>query len=179
MLFKIVLIYVLFDMAAMAEGMGKQQVLAAVADLSASLCKRVKDGRERYRASGEDINNFVKSDGMYPLYPVQLYAECFQSLEVKSRQELESLWTRYFSDEDMRSCVEELLSAEAAYRACIEELDQILTAHEVETALPVTAKGEHLLDATFIDGRTGDSVSLNDLLQKSPCTLFVLRKHYA
>ena len=171
-------------MATMAECMGKQQVLAAVADLSASLCKMVKDGRERYRASGENINDFVKSrgkedlHGLLTLYPVQMYAKCFKSLEVKSRQELESLWTCYFSDEDMRSCVEELLSAEAAYRACIEELDQILTAHEVETALPVTAKGEHLLDTTFIDGRTGDSVSLNDLLQKSSYTLFVLRKHY-
>lgn len=161
-----------------------EHVLAAVANLSASLNKMVQGGRENYKASG-DINDFTKSHGeghfhgLLSVYPVQLYAECFKSLGIKSRKELESLWSRYFNDEEMRDSVEELLSAEDGYRAFMEELDQIMTAHEEKTALPVAAKGECLQsDATFTDAHTGDTMSLTSLLQKSPYTLFVLRKHY-
>lgn len=169
----------------MAEREKKQHVLAAVAKLSASLNKMVQDGRENYKATGGDINDFTKSHGkddlhgLLTLYPVRLYAECFKSLRIKSRKELESLWSRYFSDEEMRGSVEELLSAEDNYRAFIAELDQIMTAHEEKTALPVAAKGEYLQsDATFTDASTGDTISLTGLLQNSPYTLFVLRKHY-
>lgn len=160
----------------------KQHVLAAVANLSASLCKMLKDGRESFRTCEADINDFVRSHGkedfygLLTLYPVQLYVHCFKSLGLKSRKELECLWSRYFSDEEMQVAVEELLSAEEDYKAFIEELDQIMAAHEEKTALPVTAHLES--DAIFTEASTGDSVSLTDLLQKSPYTLFILRKHY-
>lgn len=164
---------------------GKDCVLAAVAKLSASLNEMVQDGRENYKQTGS-INDFVKSHGkdsphgLLTLYPVQLYAECFKSLGVKSRRELEDLWSGwYLRDEDMQRAAKELLSAEEAYEGFVEELNQIMATHEEETALPVITRGEHLLtDATFTDAGTGDSISLSNLLKKAPYTLFVLRKHY-
>lgn len=169
----------------MADREERQRVVTAVSNLSASLNKMVQDGRDSYKEGGENINDFVKSCGkenlygLLTVYPVQLYAECFKNLGVESRKELESLWSRYFSTEEMQSSVKELLLAEEGYRAFIEELDQIMAAHEEKTALPVASIGKHLhSDVTFTKAGTGEAVSLMGLLKKSPYTLFVLRKHY-
>lgn len=167
----------------MAANEEKLCVLAAVSQLSTSLHKMVKDGRESYKTCGADINDFIKSHedlhGLIGIYPVQLYAQCFKSLGLKSRKELELLWSRYFSDERMQEAVEELLSAEESYKGFMDELDQLLAAYEEKTALPVVAEGDYLQsEATFTEANTGDTVSLTELLQKSAHTLFVLRKHY-
>lgn len=169
----------------MASDEEKLHVLAAVSDLSAALNKLVKDGRENYKTSGANINDFVRSHGredlhgLLTLYPVQLYAQCFKSLGLNSRKDLECLWSRHFSDEEMQGSVAELLSAEEGYEAFIGELDEIMAAHEEGTALPVAAKGGYLQSgATFTEASTGDTVSLTDILRESAYTLFVLRKHY-
>lgn len=162
----------------------KVETLAAVNRLSSSLKKTVQDGRSNYEQS-KDINDFVKSHGekdlhgLLALYPVQLYAGCFKSLGVKSRRQLEALWSQHFQDDEMQEAVKDLMLAEEGYRAFIEELDQIMAAYEEQTALPVVGVGGQIsTDADFVDGSTGCAVSLKDLLQKSSYTLFVLRKHY-
>ena len=168
----------------MAEG-EKQLLLAAVAELSASLRRMVKDGRENFKASGEDINDFVRSHGkddlhgLLTLYPVQLYAKCFKDVGVESRKDLESLWNCHFHDEAIQDTVKEFLGAEDAYREVIEDLDEIMATHEERTALPVAAEGDCLQsDVTLTDAVSGDPISLFNLLQRCPYTLFVLRKHY-
>lgn len=162
----------------------KQQVFTAVNKLSAALNKVVEDGRANFDQT-EDINKFVLSrgaedlHGLLSIYPVQLYADCFKSLGVKSRVELEAFWSQNIQDEDLQESVEELLRAEEGYKAFVEELDQNMNTHEEKAALPVVSMGEHLhTDVTFVDGSTGGTVSLNDLLKKSRYTLFVLRKHF-
>jgi hypothetical protein len=162
----------------------QKNVLAAVVKLSASLNKMVEEGRDSYKAHG-DIIGFAKSHGkdelrgLLALYPVQIYVECFETVGVKSRKELEGLWSRYASDGSAQVAVEGLLHAEDAYRTFIEELDQIMAAHEEQVSLPVAVKGECLQsDVTLVDARTGDTMLLANLFQQSPKTLFVLRKHY-
>lgn len=170
----------------MAEGaVSKLQVLAAVSKLASSLQQMVRDGRANYEHSG-DINDFVKSHGekelhgLLTVYPVQLYAECFRSLGIKSRKELEALWNQHSQDAEMKESVAELLLAEEQYRAFMEELDQIMNKHEEKTALPVAKLGGKLSTGgvELVDGSTGNAVSLDGLLQKSNRTLFILRKHY-
>ena len=163
---------------------GREEVLAAVSKLSASLKQMVEDGRANYKKSG-DINDFVHSrgadhmHGLLTVYPVQLYADCFKTLGVETRASLESLWAQHCGHPDIQEAVEDLLGAEEGYREFIGELDQIMNAHEEEIALPVVSKGECLnADVSFVCGASGDTVSLNSLLEKSKYTLFILRKHY-
>ena len=159
-------------------------VLTAVDSLTGALNKMVQDGREDYKQV-QHINDFVKSHGkeelhgLLKVYPVQLYVECFKSLGITSRKELENLWSRYLSDESMRHSVEDLLTAEERYKEFVGELDEIMNVHEEKTALPVVPIGGHLqTDATFPEARSGIATSLNSLLKKCAYTLFVLRKHY-
>lgn len=161
----------------------RQLVLTAIDRLSGALNKMVQDGRKDYKEA-QHINDFVKSHGkedlhgLLKVYPVQLYVECFKSLGVASRKELENLWNRY---EGVRHSVEELLAAEEGYKAFVGEMDAIMNAHEEETALPVVPVGAHLLQTdagAFPEARSGIATSLNSLLKKCAYTLFVLRKHY-
>lgn len=168
----------------MASMEGRQLMLTAVDSLSGALNKMVQDGRQNYKEA-KHINDFVKSHGkedlhgLLKVYPVQLYVECFKSLGITSRKELENMWSRYFSDESVRLSVEALLTAEEGYKEFIVELDGIMSAHEEKTALPVVPIGGHLqTDATFTEARSGTATSLNSLVKKCAYTLFVLRKHY-
>lgn len=163
------------------------ELQSVINELSTSLRKMVEGGWARLEKS-KDINDFVTSrgaenlHGLLSVYPVQLYAECFKSLGMKSRTELETLWGKNFHHEEVRDAVEELLLAEDNYRSTslVQELDRRMHAHEEEAvALPVVVAGECLrTEATFVEARSGDTISLKTLLQKSPYTLFVLRKHY-
>ena len=163
----------------------KLQTLAAVTKLSTSLQQMVQEGRASFQLS-RDINDFARSrgeedmHGLLTIYPIQLYAECFKSLGVKSRRELEALWGQDFQYEEIRESVEELLTAEESYRALIEELDKVMAEYEEQTDLPPVGVGGQLstADISLLDARSGDKVPLENLLSKSSCTLFVLRKHY-
>ncbi len=163
---------------------GREEVLAAVNKLSSSLKQMVQDGRANYERS-LDINDFVRSHGadqlhgLLTVYPVRLYTECFKSLGVKTRASLEALSATYSHSSDMQESVKKLLLAEEGYKCFILELDEVMNDHEEKTALPVVGVGEHLhTAATFVDGITGDLVTLNSIVEKSQYTLFVLRKHY-
>lgn len=160
------------------------ELQSVINELSTSLRKMVEGGLAHLEKS-KDINDFVTSrgaenlHGLLSVYPVQLYAECFKSLGMKSRTELETLWGKNFHHEEVRDAVEELLLAEDNYRSLVQELDRRMHAHEEAVALPVVVAGECLrTEATFVEARSGDTISLKALLQKSLYTLFVLRKHY-
>ena len=164
---------------------GKTELIGAINKLSKALERRIQSGKAEYERSGRDITLFCKSSGpdnihgLLTLYPVQDYAECFRSLGVESKEELEALWSKYFSGEDVRSSVEALISAEEAYNRFIAELDDDCKAYEETIKLPIAEVGNHLQkDTCFIETRSGKEVLLGDILQKSPHTLFVLRKHF-
>lgn len=165
--------------------MEKQKVIVAVKELSAALIKMVQNGRSKYERSGKDVGAFCKSHGSDDLhgllcvYPVQDYAQCFNSVGVKSKKELEALWSKYFSDEEVRCSVEALISAEESYESLIREVDEDSEIYENKVALPVVRVGDSLqMDMSFVEARTGNKIPLSSLLQKATYTLFVLRKHY-
>lgn len=157
----------------------------AVNELSAALARMLQDGKSNFEKSGRDINLFCKShgpddlQGLLTVYPVHYYAQCFNKVGVKSKKELEALWSKYFSDEEVRTSVEALISAEENYKSFMKELDQYLKTYEDEVALPVVNVGDCLpMDVSFVHASTGNKVSLSSILKKTIYTLFVLRKHY-
>lgn len=162
----------------------KERMLTAVGNLAHDLEQMVENGRKSYEAS-RDVNDFVQSrgssqlHGLLTVYPVSIYAKCFASAGVQTRKELEEVWSRYFTDAEVREAVERLLSAEAAYVSFIDELDKELNTYEEDTASSVARVGECLpADLPLVQARSGESVQLGDVLKKNKMTLFVLRKHY-
>ena len=162
--------------------MEKHKVMVAITELSAALVKMVQEGRSEYEQSGRDINSFCKHHGsanLLVVYPVQDYARCFNSAGVKSKKELESLWSKYFSDPEIRDLVEALISAEECFKDFIKELDRDCKTYEDKVALPLVDVGSCLeKDISFVEARNGKNISLGDVLQQAARTLFILRKHY-
>jgi len=168
------------------DGKGPKAVLcAAINDLSTALEEQVRDGKQKYEQSERDIVSFCKSGGpdnlrgILTLYPVQDYAQCFRKLEITSRMELETLWSKYLTDESIRNSVDRLLSAEDNYRRLISELDQDCKTLECKMQFPVARVGDHLQkEITFMEPSSGKEITLSEVLQKAHYTLLVLRKHF-
>ncbi len=159
-------------------------LLQAVQTLTKGLSSMVQDGRKAIEAS-PSINDFVKSrgsddpHGLMCVYPVNLYVACLRTAGVKSRRELESLWAGMFSDVEVQENVEELLAAEEKWVGLISELDQEMKSYEEKTALDVIDVGEKFpMDIALVETKSGDTVSLKSCVEKTPYTLFILRKHY-
>ena len=162
----------------------KSAVVSAVSKLAKDLKQLVEDGRKNFKSS-TSINEFVLSHGpeephgLYAIYPVNLYAECFRSAGVVSRKELEENWSRYFRDSEVRECVEELLSAEDSYRSLMAEIEYEMQCYEDQTAVPTASVGDSIpVDLALMEAMSGEMVSLQSYCTKAKYTLFVLRKHF-
>ena len=98
---------------------------------------------------------------------------------VKSRKQLEVLWSKFFCDEEVRSSVEALILAEEGYKDFMRELDEDCKTYEDEVALPIVDVGDSLqMDISLVEAHSGKKVPLSNILQKTNYTLFVFRKHY-
>lgn len=162
----------------------KDRLVSSVRKLAKDLQQVVEKGRELFKSS-TDINEFVLSHGpdephgLYAIYPVSFYAECFPSADVLTRKELEEKWSRHFHDSDVRECVEELLASEDEYRSLMAEVEAEMQLYEDKTAVPTVSVGEDLpSDVTLIEATSGQMVPLQTHYTKARYTLFVLRKHF-
>ena len=169
----------------MASTAERDSLVSAVAALTRDLEQVVEEGRKNFK-SCTDINKFVLSHGegephgLYDIYPVQLYAQCFRSAGVSTRKELEEIWSRHFSESDVRECVEDLLSAEDSYRLLIKEIETKMQRYEEKTALPTVSLGESIpADLALTEATSGAMTPVvQGVCSKEKYTLFVLRKHF-
>ena len=165
-------------MASRAEIEKRETLLRALRALADGLGKKVDDSRKYYKSCG-GINDFLTVNGLKLIFPVGLYVECFKTVGVRHRSELEALWTSLYSDPTVSECVENLLAAEDHWTGLIAELDREMEAHEERTALPIVQAGEQFpLDISLVETRSGDTIQLKNCLEKSKYTMFILRKHY-
>ena len=163
---------------------GRDLVVSSVKKLAKDLQQVVEDGHKSLKAA-TNINDFVlshgpdKPHGLYAIYPVSLYAECFRTTGVVTRKEVEETWSRHFYDSEVRECVEELLSAEEAYRSLIKEIEREMQRYEDATAVPIVSVGDRLPEGlSLTEARSGEAVGLQNYCKKTKYTLFVLRKHF-
>ena len=166
----------------MSSALGADSLVQTLRALTAGLDKKVENGRKEFESS-PDVNDFMKvkgqTRGFLSAFPVNLYVECFKRAGVRSRSELEALWTSMYSDPTVSEAVENLLIAEDNWTNFISELERQMSAHEEKTALPIVNVGERFpMDIPFIDTKSGDTMQLKSYLEKKKYTLFILRKHY-
>ena len=162
----------------------EQGLISAVSKLAKDLHQVVEEGRKSFESCA-DINNFVRSRGpdqpygLYAIYPVSLYVECFRSVGITTRKELEERWSQHFHDFQMRESVEELLSAEDAYNTLMEEIEGEMQRYEDRTAVPVLSVGDCIpADLRLMEATSGEMTPLQSCYSKAKYTLFVLRKHF-
>ena len=161
-----------------AEIEKRETLLRALRALADGLDTKVDESRKYYKSCG-GINDFLTGNGLKMIFPVGLYVECFKTVGVRCRSEVEALWTSLYSDPTVSECVENLLAAEDHWTGFIAELDREMEAHEEQAALPIVHVEERFpLDISLVETRSGDTVQLKNCLEKSKFTMFILRKHY-
>ena len=159
-------------------------LVSAVNKLAKDLHQVVEEGRKSFKYCA-DINDFVQSrgpdqpHGLYAIYPVSLYVECFRSAGVATRKELEERWSRHFHDTQVRESVEELLAAEDAYNTLMEEIEKEMQRYEDQTSVPLVSVGDSIpADLNLMEASSGEMVPLQTYCSKAEYTLFILRKHF-
>ena len=168
--------------ASSSDGDKKTLLVSAVRKLAAGLARKVEDVRKKYNPSEMDwfLNSDSRSDGVMGIYPVGLYLDCLESVGVKTRAQLEEVWKELYKAEEVRECVEELLSAEENFDNFVEEVDKDLQSYEDSLAVSqVSTVGCSVpKDISLVEAKSGNAVILGNLLKQSKFTVFVLRKHY-
>lgn len=159
-------------------------LVSAVNKLAKDLHQVVEEGRTSFKSCA-DINDFVRSRGpdqpygLYAIYPVSLYVQCFRSVGVTTRKELEERWSRHYHDTQVRENVEELLSAEDGYNTLMEEIEGEMQRYEDQTAVPIVSVGNCIpADLSLMEATSGEMIPLQSYCSKAKYTLFVLRKHF-
>lgn len=108
---------------------------------------------------------------------IGIYKDLLQKVGVKSKDELQSLWTPIFTDEYVRNAVEDLISAEDKWNAFLIDIE-----HKVNTYLenvPSICVGDRApVDASLLNVKTGEMTSLAGVIGDSHVILILLR-HFA
>lgn len=156
-------------------------LLSAISNLSEKIASTVKQAREDFKAASdvyEFINTRNVAAGILKLFIMPLYIECFKSVGVKTRAELEELWTKQYSDHDVREIVEELLENEDSVREFAVEVDRELILHEKKSNPPAEVGQALPKDMALIDAETGQEMPLETYWKESKFTWFVFLRHF-
>ena len=165
-------------------GAVKAVLLSALQKLNQELTKKVGDGRENFdRMKFDRLDEFLNNDckvGIVNVVPVFSYVQCLKAVGAKTRAELEEMWKQWYHDEEVRECVEELLSLEENLNKLFDDIDVELQKAEDQIAIQnVTKVGEQLpADLALTNCRSGEMVQLEDVLKQSKFTLFDALKFY-
>ena len=101
------------------------------------------------------------------------YSECFSSLAVCSRSEMDDIVDQYWRNEDVRDVYEELVSREEEWDEFVREIkvkfhDEILRSSNTEAPKVLT---DSQLALEVVDVETKSSIALKDVIGSSRYTL--------
>ncbi|CAE1257347.1 unnamed protein product [Acanthosepion pharaonis] len=123
----------------------------------------------------ESLNQFISSDLSKLFGIVAAYIDCFQSLQIKKRDELSSVLTKYYRAENIEERANQLLEVETEWDEMLDQIDKALFAEqqqqsptvEMDLCIPldhatqvesrldeIKAAGAHVMLVTFglLDG---------------------------
>lgn len=167
---------------ALSSDSEKSSLLSAISTLSEKIAGAVNKVREDFKAA-EDIYEFLDStknaaSGIRQLFVVSLYIECFESMGVKTRAELEKLWAKHYKDHKVREAVEELLDSEDSVREFAVEVEKVLRLHEQKSNPPAKLGQVLPKDLLLTDAETGQEMPLEAYWKGSKFTWFVFLRHF-
>ena len=159
----------------------KRLLLSAISSLSEKIASAVKQARDDFKTA-LDVYEFISTKnvtaGIRKLFIMPFYIECFNSLGVKTRTELEQLWAKHYNDHEVREEVEDLLENEDSVCEFAVEVDKELSLHE-EKSNPPPQIGQTLpKDLCLVDADTGEEMPLESSWKGSKFTWFVFLRHF-
>lgn len=160
----------------------KTTLIVSLRKLASDLHQVVAENRAALHST-DSIEHFVdlrgNRAGLTRLFrSVYLYKQCFSSLGVATKAELEEAWKKCYSDEDVRESVEELLIVEEDWVKFVDEVDSILQKHLRTGTRPIAVGEKVNVDLSFSEAKSGNVVSLKDYLDQFPRTLLVIMRHF-
>lgn len=167
---------------ALSSDSEKSLLLSVISILSEKIAGAVNQAREDFKAA-VDVHEFLDSTknvaaGIRQLFIMPLYIECFVSMGVKTRAQLEKLWAKHYRDHKVRETVEELLDNEDSVRELAMEVDNVLSLHE-QKSNPAAKLGQVLpKDLILTDAETGQETPLETYWKGSKFTWFVFLRHF-
>ena len=165
-------------------GAVKAVLLSALRRLNHELTKKVGDGRENFEMMKFDrLNEFLNVDckvGIVNVQPMFRYVQCLKAVGAKTRAELEQMWKGWYHDEEVRECVEELLSFEESLQELYDDIDVEIQKAEDRLAFQNITKVSDQLpeDLALVKCRSREVVKLEKVLKQSKFTLIVALKFY-
>lgn len=171
-------------MVTMEESSSSRALLiSSVSALSERIVNVVGQVRKYYKTSS-DLYAFIKLDnrrGVSALYAVSYaYSDCFKAVGVQTRAELEQLWSRHYSDPQVRDAVEVLLEGEESFTELLTEVErELIPCEEKSVANGPAAVGQLLPgDLTLLDVSSGQHSMIEEYWKGSKFTLFVVVRHF-
>jgi hypothetical protein len=160
----------------------KAVLLSSLSTLSQKIASAVKQAKADF-ITVSDVYEFMstrnKTTGIQKLFViVSLYIECFQSVRVKTRTELEKLWAKYYDDQEVRGTVEELLDNEESVEKFAAEVDKELSNHESKSNPPAKIGQALPKSLVLTDVETGEETPLENYWKESKFTWFVFLRHF-
>lgn len=159
----------------------KLLLLSTLSTLSEKITAVVEQAKEDFKAA-KDVYEFIKTEnisaGICKLFIMPAYIECFKTLGVKTRKQMEQLWSKQYSDHKVRQAVEDLLENENSVEEFAAEVEKVLRSHEKKSN-PCAKVGQYLPKAlSLIDAETGQESSLESYWKGSKYTWFVFLRHF-
>ena len=159
----------------------KAVLLSALKKLNEELTKMVKDGRESFHKV--DLKTFLKVElgvGMDAIIPLLIYVDCLKAVGTKTRAELEEAWKGCYHHEEVRECVEELLSLEESLQEFYDDIDVEIQKAEDQLAIQnITKVGDQLpADLCLTNCCSGEVGNIENVWKQSKFTHFVFLKFY-
>lgn len=129
----------------------------------------------------ESLNQFISSDLSKLFGIVAAYIDCFQSLQIKKRDELSSVLTKYYRAENIEERANQLLEVETEWDEMLDQIDKALFAEQQQQSPTVEMDLCIPLESSLINVQDGMKFTLKEYLQNMDCPhlLLILLRHFA
>ena len=157
------------------------ELVSALSSLSESIESVVECTRENYKKM-TDFVDFLSYCHDYNHGPqklgstIQSYVDCMEKLGVKTKAELEELWSKNMETPGVKDAIEKLQLAEKHLKEFVDEMEAKLVPLESKTTVNDQAKAGKMLPIgyTVMEIPSGQQTTLGECMKGSSYTLFVL-----
>ena len=159
----------------MAVSVTRDQVLEELKQLATQLNGILKNLRDLL-GKAANFKFFVDAEfeGQYRFNATMAFSDCYLALTVTSRPEVDDIVGIYSRDEEIRDAYEDLVAEEESWERFVDEIqakfsEEIRPTEAVEDVKKLT---DEKLGWRFVDFESKQDLTLGDIIQRTPYTLF-------
>ena len=164
----------------------RKTLLSSLEKLADAINRVVNETRAEYAAASGDVEKFVSGPagpkrGIRNLWShVANYVECLRANGVTKYSDLEELWKRHYSRQEIRDAVEDVLEAEESHQSLLQEVEGPFIETQSSTGTgEVWSTGDCVCgDLEVTDARSSEVKEVRSYWEGSKVTLFVLLRHF-